>query len=81
MPAWPVEQIIEANSTTYEQLLASIITIAAAPGPAYSYENTFVAATEAGEFYLDSVGLLQEYRGRGIVTVFLAMTIILSYRT
>ena len=29
---------------------------------------TGTAETEAGEFYLDSVGVLPEYRGRGIAT-------------
>ena len=107
MLAWPVEEIIEANGLTYEQLHESMTSIAAAEETIYSYENTIVAEvdgrvvgamcaydgadyqrlklpivdvlgadsgfaqlkeTEAGEFYLDSVGVLPEYRGRGIAS-------------
>ena len=107
MLAWPVEEILESNSLTYEQLHESMTVIAAAEETIYSYENTIVAEvdgkvvgamcaydgadyqrlkqpivdilgadsgfaqlkeTEAGEFYLDSVGVLQEYRGRGIAS-------------
>lgn len=107
MLAWPVEQILEANGLTYEQLHASMTAIAAMPDTIYSYENTIVAEvdgkvvgamcaydgadyirfkqpvvdmlgadsgfaqlkeTEAGEFYLDSVGVHPEFRGRSIAT-------------
>ena len=107
MLAWPVEEIMESNGLTYEQLHESMAAIAAAEETIYSYENTFVAEvdgkvvgamcaydgadymrlkqpivdvlgagsgfaqlkeTEAGEFYLDSVGVLPEYRGRGIAS-------------
>ena len=107
MLAWPVEEILEANGFTYEELHESITAIAAAEESIYSYENTIVAEmdgkvvgamcaydgadyqrlkqpivdvlgpdcgfakmkeTEAGEFYLDSVGVLPEYRGRGIAS-------------
>ena len=107
MLAWPVEEILESNGLTYEQLHESMTTIAAAEETIYSYENTIVAEvdgkvvgamcaydgedyqrlkqpivdvlgadsgfaqlreTEAGEFYLDSVGVLPEYRGRGIAS-------------
>ena len=107
MLAWPVEDILEANGITYQQLHESMAGIAASEQTIYSYENTFVAEcdgrivgamcaydgadyqrlkqpvvdllgndsgfaqlkeTEAGEFYLDSVGVLEEYRGRGIAS-------------
>ena len=107
MLAWPVEDILEANGITYQQLHESMTGIAASEQTIYSYENTFVAEfdgrivgaicaydgadyqrlkqpvvdllgnnsgfaqlkeTEAGEFYLDSVGVLEEYRGRGIAS-------------
>ena len=107
MLAWPVEEILESNGISYEQLHESMTTIAAAEETIYSYENTIVAEvdgkvvgamcaydgedyqrlkqpivdvlgadsgfaqlreTEAGEFYLDSVGVLPEYRGRGIAS-------------
>lgn len=105
--AWPVDQILEANEISYQQLLEAISTVSAMSGTIYSYENTIVAEadgkvvgamcgydgadyqrfkqpvvellgndsgfaqlkeTEAGEFYLDSVGVLPEYRGRGIAS-------------
>lgn len=107
MLAWPVEEIMESNGLTFEQLHESITAIAASEETIYSYENTIVAEldgkvvgamcaydgadyqrlkqpivdalgadsgfaqlkeTEAGEFYLDSVGVLPEYRGRGIAS-------------
>ena len=107
MLAWPVDDILESNGLTYEQLHESITFIAANKETIYSYENTIVAEidgkvagamcaydgadyqrlkqpivdvlgsdcgfakmkeTEAGEFYLDSVGVLPEYRGRGIAS-------------
>lgn len=107
MLAWPVEEILESNGISYEQLHKSMTAIAAAEETIYSYENTFVAEvdgkvvgamcaydgadymrlkqpivdllgadsgfaqlkeTEAGEFYLDSVGVLPEYRSRGIAS-------------
>ena len=107
MLAWPVDEILESNGLTCEQLHESITLIAANEETIYSYENTIVAEidgkvvgamcaydgadyqrlkqpivdvlgpdcgfakmkeTEAGEFYLDSVGVLPEYRGRGIAT-------------
>lgn len=107
MLAWPVEEIMESNGLSYEQLHESITAIAAAEETIYSYENTIVTEldgkvvgamcaydgadyqrlkqpivdvlgadsgfaqlkeTEAGEFYLDSVGVLPEYRGRGIAS-------------
>ena len=105
--AWPVDEILESNAISYDQLLESITLIAAAEETIYSYENTLVAEmdgkvvgamcgydgadyqslkqpivdtlgpdsgfaqlkeTEAGEFYLDSVGVLPEYRGKGIAS-------------
>ena len=107
MLAWPVDEILDSNGLTYEQLYESITLIAANEETIYSYENTIVAEidgkvvgamcaydgadyqrlkqpivdvlgpdcgfaktkeTEAGEFYLDSVGVLPEYRGRGIAS-------------
>ena len=107
MLAWPVEDILESNGLTYEQLHESMSAIAASEETIYSYENTLVTEidgkvvgamcaydgadyqrlkqpivdalgpgcmfaklkeTEAGEFYLDSVGVLPEYRGRGIAS-------------
>ena len=107
MLAWPVDEILESNAISYDQLHESITLIAASPETVYSYENTLVAEindkvvgamcaydgadyqrlkqpivdalgpdcgfaqlreTEAGEFYLDSVGVLPEYRGRGIAS-------------
>ena len=107
MLAWPVDEILESNGLTYEQLLESMTAIAAAEETIYSYENTIVAEadgkvvgamcaydgadyqrlkqpivdvlgadsgfaqlkeTEAGEFYLDSIGVLPEYRERGIAS-------------
>lgn len=108
MLAWPVDEILESNGITIDQLHASITCIAASEETIYSYENTFVVEvdgkivgamcaydgadyhrlkqpivdtlgtdsgfadlkeTEAGEFYLDSVGVLPEYRGRGIASL------------
>ncbi len=105
--AWPVDEILESNAISYDQLFESITLIAAAEETIYSYENTLVAEidgkvvgamcgydgadyqrlkqpivdtlgpdsgfaqlkeTEAGEFYLDSVGVLPEYRGKGIAS-------------
>ena len=107
MLAWPVDEILESNGLTCEQLHESITLIAANEETIYSYENTLVAEvdgkvvgamcaydgadyqrlkqpivdvlgpdcgfakmkeTEAGEFYLDSVGVLSEYMGRGIAS-------------
>ena len=107
MLAWPVDEILESNGLTCEQLHESITLVAANEETIYSYENTLVAdidgklvgamcaydgadyqrlkqpivdalgpdcgfakmkETEAGEFYLDSVGVLPEYRGRGIAS-------------
>ena len=107
MLAWPVEEILESNGLTYEQLWESMTAVAAREGTIYSYENTIVAEedgkvvgamcaydgadyqrlkqpivdvlgedsgfarlkeTEAGEFYLDSVGVLPDHRGRGIAS-------------
>lgn len=106
--AWPVDEILKSNGTSYDQLHASIARIASCEETIYSYENTIVAEidgkivgamcaydgadyqrlkqpvvdalgdnsgfanlkeTEAGEFYLDSVGVLPEYRGRGIASL------------
>ena len=105
MLAWPVEDILESNGITYNQLHESMTEMAASEQTIYSYENTYVAETdgkivgamcaydggdyqrlkqpivdilgkdsgfaqlketEEGEFYLDSVGVLEVYRGRGI---------------
>ena len=107
MLAWPIDEILESNGLTYEQLHESMTTIAAAEETIYSYENAIVAEvdgkvvgamcaydgadyqrlkqpivdilgadsgfaqlkeTEAGEFYLESVGVLPEYRGKGIAS-------------
>lgn len=107
MLAWPVDEILESNGISYEELHAYITSIAEKKGNIYSFENTVVAEidgkiagamcaydgaeyqrlkqpivdtlgkdsgfadlkeTEAGEFYLDSVGVLPEYRGRGIAS-------------
>ena len=107
MLAWPVDEILESNSITYNQLYESVTLVAASKDTIYSYENTLVAEidgmvvgamcaydgadyqrfkqplvetlgpesgfaqlkeTEEGEFYLDSVGVLPEYRGRGIAS-------------
>ena len=114
MLAWPVEEILESNGITYEQLHESMTEVAASEQTIYSYENTYVAEvdgkvigamcaydgadyqrlkqpivdvlgpdsgfaqlkeTEAGEFYLDSVGVLEEYRGRGIASKLFAAQI------
>lgn len=108
MLAWPVEDIMESNGITYEQLCKAVTAISAMEETIYSHENTFVAEvdgkiagamcgydgadylrfkqpvvdllgnesgfaqlkeTEAGEFYLDSVGVLPEFRGRGIASM------------
>ena len=108
MLAWPVDEILDSNGISYEQLHASITCVAARAETIYSYENTVVAEiddkvvgamcaydgadyqrlkqpivdtlgddsgfanlkeTEAGEFYLDSVGVLPEHRGRGIASL------------
>ena len=107
MLAWPVDDILESNGLTCEQLHESITLIAANKETIYSYENTIIAEidgkvvgatcaydgadyqrlkqpivdalgpncgfakmkeTEAGDFYLDSVGVLPKYRGRGIAS-------------
>ena len=107
MLAWPVNEILESNAISYDQLYESITLIAGGEDTIYSYENTLVAEidgkvvgamcaydgadyqrlkqpivdtlgpdsgfaqlkeTEAGEFYLDSVGVLPEFRGRGIAS-------------
>lgn len=107
MLAWPVDEILESNGISYEELHAYITHVAENKGNIYSFENTVVAEidgkiagamcaydgaeyqrlkqpivdtlgkdsgfadlkeTEAGEFYLDSVGVLPEYRGRGIAS-------------
>jgi len=107
MLAWPVDEIMESNGISYEELHAYITHVAEKKGNIYSFENTVVAEidgkiagamcaydgaeyqrlkqpivdtigkdsgfadlkeTEAGEFYLDSVGVLPEYRGRGIAS-------------
>lgn len=108
MLAWPVEQILESNEISYEQLREAVTAISAMEDTIYSHVNSFVAEidgaivgaicgydgadyqrfkqpvvdllgtgsgfaqlkeTEAGEFYLDSVGVLSEYRGKGIATM------------
>ena len=43
MLAWPVDEILESNGLTCEQLLESITLIAANEETNYSYENTIVA--------------------------------------
>ena len=114
MLAWPVNEILESNGITYEQLHESMTEVASSEQTIYSYENTFVAEvdgkivgamcaydgadyrrlkqpivdvlgpdsgfaqlkeTEEGEFYLDSVGVLQEYRGKGIASKLFAAQI------
>ena len=108
MMAWPVDEILDSNQISHEQLYESITFIAANEDTIYSYENTVVAEidgkvvgamcaydgadyqrlkqpiidalgpdcgfaqlkeTEKGEFYLDSVGVLPEYRGKGIASL------------
>ena len=107
MLAWPVDEILESNGISYEQLHESIVRVSSGKDTIYSYANTFIAEvdgkvagaicaydganyqrfkqpivetlgkdsgfadlkeTEAGEFYLDSVGVLPEYRGQGIAS-------------
>jgi predicted GNAT family acetyltransferase len=107
MFAWPVDEILESNQMTYDQLHESITLIASREDTIYSYANTLVAdidgkvvgaicaydgadyqrfkqpvvdalgpdsgfaqlkETDEGEFYLDSVGVLPEYRGKGIAS-------------
>ena len=46
MLAWPVEEILESNSISYDQLHESITAIAASEETIYSYENTIVAEVE-----------------------------------
>ena len=111
MLAWPVEEIMDSNGVTYEQLHESMTAVAGTEQTIYSYEHTFVAEadgkivgamcgydgadyqrlkqpivdvlgvdsvfaqlkeTEAGEYYLDSIGVLEEYRGRGIGSMLFA---------
>ena len=108
MLAWPIDEILESNGISYDQLHVSITRVSTSEETIYSYENTLVAEvdgkvvgamcaydgadyqrlkqpivdtlgkdsgfsnlkeTEAGEFYLDSVGVLPEYRGRGIASL------------
>ena len=105
--AWPVEEIMQSNGISYDELHNAVTAISARPYTIYSCENTFVAEvdgvivgamcgydgadyqrlkqpvvdmlgpdsgfaqlkeTEAGEFYLDSVGVDPEFRGMGIAT-------------
>ena len=40
MLAWPVDEILESNGITYQQLHESMTAIAAAEETIYSYENT-----------------------------------------
>ena len=114
MLAWPVDEIIESNGITYEQLHESMTEVAASEQTIYSYENTYVAEvnckivgamcaydgadyqrlkqpivdilgpnsgfaqlkeTEEGEFYLDSVGVHEEYRNKGIGSKLFAVQI------
>ena len=44
--AWPVEQIMESNGITYEQLHGTITSVAARNDTIYSYENTVVAEVD-----------------------------------
>ena len=46
MLAWPVDEIIESNGITYEELLESMTAIAARTETIYSFENTFVAEVD-----------------------------------
>ncbi len=43
MRAWPVEQILESNNITYEQLCEAVTAISATEETIYSCENTFIA--------------------------------------
>ena len=43
MLAWPLDEILESNGLTCEQLHESITLIAASEETIYSYENTLVA--------------------------------------
>ena len=114
MLAWPLEDILESNGITYQELHTSITMVAANQETVYSYKNTIVAEvdgkvvgaicaydgadyqrlkqpivdmigtssgfaqlkeTEAGEFYIDSIGVLPEYRGQGIASQLIAVQI------
>ena len=46
MLAWPVDEIMESNRISYEELHASITHIAACRETVYSYENTVVAEVD-----------------------------------
>ena len=46
MLAWPVEDILEANGITYQQLHEAMTEIARSEQTTYSYENTYIAETD-----------------------------------
>ena len=46
MLAWPVEEILESNGISYDELHDSITSAAASEETIYSYENTLVAEIE-----------------------------------
>ena len=46
MLAWPIDQILESNGITYEQLHETITHIIASRNTIYSYENTFGAEVD-----------------------------------
>ena len=49
MLAWPVDEILESNSVSYDQLHESIALIAGCEDTIYSYENTIVAEIDGKE--------------------------------
>ena len=46
MLAWPVDEILESNGISYDQLHASITRVSAIEETIYSYENTYVAEVD-----------------------------------
>ena len=46
MLAWPVEDIMNSNGITYQQLHEAMTEIARSEQTTYSYENTYIAETD-----------------------------------
>ena len=46
MLAWPVDEILESNGLTHEQLHESITMVSASEETIYSFENTLVAEVD-----------------------------------